>query len=158
MRHARLRAVVSGSHNARVRRQRPAVVDEPVQNDLEDDRLGLLCSIGQFVEEEYVELAVLTEALQLDEPHRLDVYDLVVGLVVDRAPVYGLRRLIDKLYIQHIRVYLLDTVALAVAGETVDEDRDVRLDEGSDEVELIMLFDVVGRPGHPRCQLFVVFS
>ena len=65
-----------------------------LQHSLEDNGLGLLGGVGQLVEEEDVELAVLTQLLQLDEPHRLNVHDLAFRLVVDGAAVDGLRRLI----------------------------------------------------------------
>ena len=58
-------ALITGSHNAGVGRQRPAVVDKALQHYLEDDRLGLLCGVGQLVEEEDVDLAVLAELFKL---------------------------------------------------------------------------------------------
>ena len=140
---ARLSAVVSGGYYARVLRERPAVVHEALQHYLEDDRLSLLGCIGELIEKQYVELSVLAQALQLHQPYRLYIYDLIARLVVYGASVDGLRRLVDELYVEHLRVYLLYAVALAVARKSVYEHRDVRLYVGAYELHLVVLVNAV---------------
>ena len=102
-------------------------------------------------------LAVFAETLQLYQPYRLDVYDSIGRLVVNGAAVYGLRRLVYQLYIQDIRIYLLYSVALSVAGQPVDEHRYVRLNKGSYQVKLVMLFEVIRCPRSGGSDLLVVF-
>ena len=119
-------------------RQRPAVVHKALQDDLEDNRLRLLCRVGKLVEEEDVRLAVAAESLQAHQPRGLDVHDLVLGFVVDRAAVDGLGSLVHQLDVQRFRVDLAHTVGFSVSGEAVDKHRDVRLDIGPDQAELIV--------------------
>ena len=85
-----------------------------------------------------MQLAVFAQPLELDEPDRFDVDDLVFALVVDGAAVDGLGRLVDELDIQDVRVDLADTVALAIAGETMDKHGDIRLDIGTDQAQFIV--------------------
>ena len=144
VRGAGLAPVVAGGYDPRALRQRPAVVHKALQDDLENDRLRLLCRVGKLVEEENVRLAVAAEALQAHQPRGLDVHDLVLGFVVDRAAVDGLGGLVHQLDVQSLRVDLTHTVGLSVAGETVDKHRDVRLDIGPDQAELIMFHKAEG--------------
>ena len=97
VRGAGLAPVVAGGYDPRALRQRPAVVHKALQDDLENDRLRLLCRVGKLVEEENVRLAVAAESLQTHQPRGLDVHDLVLGFVVDRAAVDGLGGLVHQL-------------------------------------------------------------
>ena len=83
-------------------------------------------------------LAVAAETLQAHQPRGLDVHDLVFGFVVDRAAVDGLGGLVHQFDVQRLRVDLTHTVGLSVSGEAVDKHRDVRLDIGPDQAELIV--------------------
>ena len=102
------------------------------------------CRVGKLVEEENVRLAVAAEALQAHQPRGLDVHDLVLGFVVDRAAVDGLGGLVHQLDVQRLRVDLTHTVGLSVSGEAVDKHRDVRLDIGPDQAELIVFHKAEG--------------
>ena len=137
--HGRLRPVVAGGDDPRVFRQLPAVVYDALKHDLEDHALRLLRRVRELVEEQHVHLAVLAELFQLHEPHGLDLADLVLGLVVNRLAVDALRVLVHELNVQRLRVDLPHAVALAVAGETVQEYRDVRLEVSADHVQLVVL-------------------
>ena len=150
---AGLAPVVAGGNDAGVGRQGPAVVHHPLQHDLEDDGLGLLGGVGKLIEKEDVQLAVLAQALQLHQPHGLDVDDLVPALVVDGPAVDGLGRLVHQLDVQDLGVQLLDAVALAVAGEAVEKDRDIRLDVGGDQTQLVVLLHAEGRVLRQRLRL-----
>ena len=138
MGRARLAAVVPGGDDACALGKGPAVVDKALQNDLEDDGLGLLGRVCELIKEQNMLLPVPAEALQADQPGGLDVDDLVFRFVVNGAAVDGFRRFVDQLYIQGLRVDLPDAVALAVAGKAVDKDRDIRVHIGADQAELVV--------------------
>ena len=131
-------AVVTRCHNAGVGRQRPAVVDKAFQNDLEDDGLGLLGSVGQFVEEQNVQLTVGAQLFQLDQPHRLNINNGVGGFVVHRTTVDGFGSFVHQFDVQRLRVDLADTVGLAVAAETVEEYGDIGFHVRTNQRQLIV--------------------
>lgn len=128
VRRARSAAVVSGGDDARVRRERPAVVHEALQHDLEDDRLGLLGGLGQLVEEQDVQLAVLAEPFELHEPdglidraavvvHRGGVATLAELKHTDLIPPLGIVRrqlLADRFQFHDITSYILSERAKKV--------------------------------------------
>ena len=86
-----------------------------------------------------MQLAVLAQALQLNQPHRLDVHDFIGGFIVNRTTIDGFGGFVHQLDIQHLRVNLLNTVTLAVAGQTVEEYGNVCFHISANQRQLVML-------------------
>ena len=88
---------------------------------LEYDGLCLLCCVSQFIEKENMGLAILADALEPHQPRGLNVNDLVACFIIYCPAVNRFRVLVHKLYVQNIRVYLANPVALSVTGKTMEK-------------------------------------